>query len=469
MKQTNVMTLADIVGTESLDVKTLAGGNGLAREVLWAHSCEMVDPAQWLGPHELLMTIGLCVPRDPHEQASFIGRLDDAGLAGMMLGDHEPAPPLSPEMFEEADRRAFPILLAGTRTPYAVIARHVAAANSSAQTMQVLKLSKLYHLAAYADDDAHSLMQNLVSLLGVGLYIEETTTGLTLLAADHPHSAAPKLTVRRYRLRGTHPAELVVSEYPGEELDSFLLVHLMKVLEVNVHRILDAADRRAEVSARLMLALLNGTPLPETSAFLAPHMPSDGFQLIALPASEGSAVDRALAINRLPVIAGAGRDEHLALVPVNVVSAFRQLIQSVASRVGASSVFIDYVDTRIAAVEASKVLTAAQHSDRFWTDFEGTTISVLSRSHREAAEIVTGILAGLAGDASRARSLRETLFAYLRNDRKWKETASELGIHRQTLSYRLNKIEEETGLSLSRTGDVSALWIAYQAWDAIHG
>lgn len=463
-----VLTLGDIVATESLDVSVLAGQSGLTREVLWAHSCEMTDPERWLGPHELLMTVGLCVPRKANEQASFIARLDEAGLSGMMIGDHDPAPTLSTAMFREADRRNFPILLAGQNTPYAVIARHVAAANSSAQTLQVLKLSKLYHLAAYAGDDINALVRDLVALLGLGLRVEDTTTGLPIVSVEHSRGDGASVSTQRYHLHGAHAADLIVFEYPGEELDSFLLIHLMKVLEVAVDRILNAADRRSEVSARLMLSLLNGTALPETAGFLAPHLPSNGFQLAAFAESEGTAVARAVSARRLPVIVGAGRTCHLALVPVDAIPDFKSLASRVAARVGASSIFTDYIDTRIAAVEAAKVLAASTYTATFWSDFEGTTISVLTRSHREAHEIVTGVLGGLAEESQRTDMLRDTLFTYLRHDRKWNETAAELGIHRQTLSYRLNKIEEETGLTTSKSSDVSALWIAYQAWDALH-
>ena len=460
-----VLTISDLVATVSLDVSVLAGGDGIQREVLWAHSCEMSDPAQWLGPHELLMTVGLCVPHDSEEQVRFVARIDEAGLAGLMIGDHEPAPPQSAAMRAEADSRHLPILLVGAHTPYAVIARHVAAANSSAQTLQVLKLSKLYHLAAYADEKVDVLVKDLVALLGVGLSVEDHVTGLTIVSADHTTRSASELDQRRYPLRGAHPAELVVSEYRGEELDSFLLIHLMKVLEVAVDRVLNAADRRADVSARLMLSLLNGAVPPETGRFLGPHLPSQGFQLLALPASDGPSASRAVAAQRLPVLVGAGRTCHLALAPVAVIPSLRSLMKSLSTRIGASSVFTDYVDTRIAAGEAAKVLAAAQRTNNFWTEFEGVTISVLTRSHREASEIVTGVLGRLADTSARSQTLRETLFSYLDHDRSWKETAADLGIHRQTLSYRLTKIEEATGLSLSKSSDLSAFWIAYQAWE----
>jgi phosphohistidine phosphatase SixA len=80
----------------------------------------------------------------------------------------------------------------------------------------------------------------------------------------------------------------------------------MKILEVVVDRILNSADRRAEISARLMLSLLNGVTLPETHEFLAPHLPSDGFVLVSVPVADGRAIARVLAVNKLPIIAGLG-------------------------------------------------------------------------------------------------------------------------------------------------------------------
>lgn len=467
-----VLTVADLVATASLDTKLLAGRNGELRQVLWAHSCEMVDPAQWLGPHELLMTVGLCVPRKANDQADFIARLDDAGLAGMIIGDHETAPPISSKLLAEADRRGFPVLLAGSRIPYAVIARHVAAANSTNQTLQVLKLSKLYHLAAYAGDDTAGLVRALGSFLAVDIEIIDSTTNLHVLSSsDGDRSAGPNLTdlsQHTYRLKGHHAADMVLSEYDGVELDSFILVHLIKVMEVAVDRILEGADHRARNSAGMMLSLLNGTVPPDIGAFIAPHLLSEGFRLVAFPRTEKAVVARATASAQLPVVVGAGRINHLALVPVGAMTEFRDRVQGVAAQAGISSVFTDYADTRTAAIEAGKVLADGQLSGSAWTEFEGSSVSVLTRSHREARDIIEGVLGPLAEGNSRAEMLRETLFTYLHNDRRWRETAEELGIHRQTLSYRLGKIEELTGLTLSKTADLSATWIAYQAWRTTH-
>ncbi|MEQ6895998.1 PucR family transcriptional regulator ligand-binding domain-containing protein [Microbacterium sp. KR10-403] len=461
----SVLTVDDIVSTKSLDVTVLAGSSGLDRPVLWAHSCELIDPEQWLGPQELLMTVGLCVPGDASAQVDFIRRLDTAALAGLMVGDHEALPALSDEMLREADRRGFPVLLAATHTPYAAVARHVAAANTSSQLQQVLTLSKLYHLAAEVDDDAQALMDGLVKILGAGISVEDRTTGLIVLSADHPARAETRPEPRRYVLRGADTADLVLSEYPGEELDALLLVHLIKILEVTVDRILAAARRRAERGARALASLLDGTRPAALDELLAPHTASEGFQVAAFASADADRVARAVALRGLPVLVGPGRTSSLALLPVEATPQVRAVAEPGGVRFGVSSVFTSYGDVRAAADEAARVLSASRQSDRAWTEFAGTTISVLTRSNREAADIITGVLGPLADERPSAEKLRETLFAYLRHDRHWQETADELGIHRQTLSYRLNRIEEETDMSVTRSSDLSAFWIAYQAWE----
>jgi purine catabolism regulator len=57
----------------------------------------------------------------------------------------------------------------------------------------------------------------------------------------------------------------------------------------------------------------------------------------------------------------------------------------------------------------------------------------------------------------------------LRNNRSPTPTAAELFIHRQTLVYRVRRIEELTARRLSRTKDVVDLWLALRALEVIEG
>jgi PucR family transcriptional regulator, purine catabolism regulatory protein len=463
-----VLHVQDIVATTSLDVSVLAGAGGLNREVLWAHSCEMQDPARFLSPHELLMTVGLCVPTEAAEQVAFLARLDDAGLAGFMIGDHAPAPVLSREMLDEADRRDFPMLLAGEHTAYAVVARHVAAANWSTQSLQVMRLSKLYHAATYAEGNLDSLVREIVTVLRVGLSVIDDGTGVVLADVGFLTEDDTEAVHHRYPLRGAHPASVVVTEYPGEQLDAFLLVHVTKMVQLAADNVLTAAERKAGLGASAISALLNGSVPDDLPRLLHPSTTAHGFRAVAFPLDNRRSVSLAAALANTSALIGTGRTHALALVPLAELDGFRKAAELAGCRAGVSSTFSDPMDYRAAATEAVRVFLAYESSERTWSEFEGSTLSVLTRSRLEAAEIVSGVLGPLAEESEQATVLRETLFAYLRNDRSWVATAAELAVHRQTLAYRLKRITAETGRDVGRTPDLSAFWIACQAWEVLH-
>lgn len=463
----DVLRLEDLVSASTFGVTVLAGEQGLSRKVLWAHSCELLDPERWLGPNELLMTVGLCVPTDPQEQRAFIARLDDAGIVGIMIGDHESAPPVSHEMLDEASQRGFPVLFVTEQTPYAVVARHVAAANSSAQILQILKVSKLYQRAANIDADAKTLLADFASLLRVGLRVRDQVSGLPVLEAAAPFSSTDGLVLREHPLSGAHPAVLQIIEHPGEPLDSFLLVHLKTIIEVHADRVLSAVDHRARISAQTLSNLLNGrAPAPDNPILTGDGL-RDGYHVASLPSESGARVARIVAIRRLPAFAGHGAQDHHIIAPHTILSSLREIAESTGIHMGVSSRFSDPRDASSAAEEASRVLASSRHSSRLWTQFSGTSVSLLARSRQEGEAIVANVLGPLAEHSPAMDKLRTTLFTYLRQDRRWRETADELGVHRQTLSYRLRRIEEETGMSTTRSADISALWIAYQAWESL--
>lgn len=463
------LNVQDLLSTTSLSLRSLAGESGLDRGVLWAHSCEMSDPTEWLGPHELLLTVGLCVPRSPGEQVSFVRSLHEAHLAGLILGDHETCPAISAEMLAEANRLGFPVLLADAQTPWVAIARHVAAANTSSQTIQILKLSKLYQTAANADDDYEALVRQLSKLLGVGMAIFDQQTGLAVLEADHSNVAHDEPIRRTYSLPGIHAAELQLLESPGESVGSFILVHLLKVLALNVDRLLGVVTHRAEKSERSLHQLFAGKECPEAVALLEEYGEHGSYRVASFSTEVGAQIMRRAILLRLPAFIGRGSLNHHAFIPTEVIPQFRELTETAGACVGISSSFVDLRDVKVAAEEANHVLSAARFDDCLWMEFEGAAISVLTRSQREAHHIIEGVLGSLTQQSEPTTKLRETLFTYLRNDRHWQQTANELGVHRQTLSYRLRRIEEETGKSLNRSADLSAFWIAYQAWESFGG
>lgn len=465
-----IIHVDDLLAMPSLGLTMLAGKQGMQREVLWAHSCELQKPEQWLGPHELLMTVGLCVPAAPEAQREFIARLDEAGLAGLIVGDHEPLPELSQYMFQEADRRRFPLMLASDSVPYAVIARHVAAANSSQHILQVVMLSKIYRLAgAVPGKSPDQLLTELSNLLQIGLEVTDDVTGLVVAASKAYRSSEMQTDQRRLSLSDTADATLHIYEYPGEMLDSFLLVHILQLLEVVMERTTSTRKQYMLESAQTLTKIMADERTQLFDRLLQDYPEADGYQIVASAQTDQAVLARSIAITELSALVGSAPIHSLALVPTAVVDEFRTLVERLEIGCGASSVFNDYRDIRIAVDEAVRVYSTRSDPTQYWTEFEGSTVALFVRSRHESEEIIQNVLGRLAHDSSAIRKLRETLFAFLTRDRRWQETADALGIHRQTLSYRLNRIEEETGLTLTKSSDLSAFWIAYQAWVKLYG
>ena len=51
--------------------------------------------------------------------------------------------------------------------------------------------------------------------------------------------------------------------------------------------------------------------------------------------------------------------------------------------------------------------------------------------------------------------------------RSWQRCALALHVHRQTVIYRMRRVEQLTGRSLSETGDIATLWLALSALEIL--
>jgi PucR family transcriptional regulator, purine catabolism regulatory protein len=90
----------------------------------------------------------------------------------------------------------------------------------------------------------------------------------------------------------------------------------------------------------------------------------------------------------------------------------------------------------------------------------------LPRGLSEADRAVRDVLGGLLDyDRAHQAELVKSLRAFLCHNRSWKDTAAELHVHKQTLVYRMRRVQELTGRRLDDTGDVAELWFALKAGD----
>ena len=157
----------------------------------------------------------------------------------------------------------------------------------------------------------------------------------------------------------------------------------------------------------------------------------------------------------------------LALLPAAALAAFRRELDPGAA-VGVSSPFARPAGAPDAAREARFALSAAlaggdelsRYGDHAHSPFMPRTLS-------EARELVGRILGPLADyDETHGTSLLASLEAFLAANRSWQRAAADLVVHKQTLVYRMRRVEELTGRHLDRTEDVAELWLALRAREA---
>jgi len=73
-----------------------------------------------------------------------------------------------------------------------------------------------------------------------------------------------------------------------------------------------------------------------------------------------------------------------------------------------------------------------------------------------------------AHDARYGSALIESLAAYIEANGRWADAAAALGVHRHTLRYRMERLEEQTGRHPDRPAERMELWLAVKAVQALH-
>jgi PucR family transcriptional regulator, purine catabolism regulatory protein len=113
-----MLPLRDLI--RDLDVRLVAGEQGVDRRVRWVHISELADPTPWLSGGELLLTTGMNLA-DAASQRAFIERLAAHDLAGLGLGTGFAHPEVPDELRAAAEDLGFPLVEVPYETPFIAI------------------------------------------------------------------------------------------------------------------------------------------------------------------------------------------------------------------------------------------------------------------------------------------------------------------------------------------------------------
>jgi purine catabolism regulator len=482
----------------ALATAVLAGAGGLERPITWAHAIEVPDPGQWLAGGELVMTVGIGLPADAAGQDRYVRRLHDAGAAGLALGQTDFLPEISPALLAAADALDFPVLLTAYEVPFVALAQAVAAGAAGALHARLAGTQRLYDVvraAAQEGLDGAGLLARLGDVAGCRVDVVELPRGTSAFGPHLDEAVRARLLgeVARFDgrlpavtrlgdpdagevalpLRAGRPAVLLAAARCGRP-DVGLLQHVAHLAALELEKLLGERERTRRLGAELLDALLDDRldgreaaerldahglgPEPRVLAALPPAT-GDG-DLHHRLSARGVAHLLAWRTDGLYVLA-PGAPEALAVLEEEL---------SPAGAVGFSAPLGRPARVADAAREARLAQhTAASTGSRAVVYGSGAAPGLLlPRSLSEADALVAEVLGPLlAYDATHASALRLSLEAFLEHNRSWLRAAERLHVHKQTLVYRMRRVEELTGRRLDTTDGVAELWLALRALRAL--
>lgn len=495
------ITVRELVAIPHLRTRFEAGASGGDRVIRWAHACELASPWEWLEAGDLLMTNGIGFPRRAADQVHYIEQLAAAGMAGVAIGAQLHAPPLTPEAATAADEYRLPVLLTAYEVPFAALTRTVASANRRDDQLRLAKVARIYErvrVAMLSGDDPRTLLARLGDELGCELQVLGCASGRDAFDPRRPLPASLRAALTRALAErgGQVPAVLRI-DHDGERLLAVpvpaqrrallvarggdqapglaLLQHVATIAALELERLTAQRESARRLGAETFGQLLDARlDAAKAQARLA-ELGFDGtaFMIVAFDAGERDDGDlhHRLGEHGLPNLLLARGRTMLVLVPGGESSLATLLsLLPPDARVGVRDGLVDLDRIPDGAREAEWALRSTTSADCRVAHYGEATSPFLPRTVSEAREAVERVLGPLLRyDAENDSELVRTLAVFLRWNRSWQRAAGELYVHRQSLVYRVRRIEEITGRRLDRTEDVAELWLALRALEVTEG
>jgi len=495
------LTVRELTEVPFLRTRFFAGAAGEQNRILWAHSVEMPHPWEWLETGDLLMTVGLGVPSEPDAQVRFVESLAAIGVSGIAIGEDMLAPPLSDQMMAAADRVALPVLWTALEVPFIQIARTVAASSRGPEHLRLVKTVRIYdslRAAAIRSSSPAELLEALGREIDCELSVCTNDAG----RAVFPDAPAPSPTVLEAFLAVTasrsngmpgilripveertalvvpvlaqRPASLLAVPRGSEFPPYSILQHVATAAALEVERLLARREEKRRFGSETLSHLLEGRL---STGLVAPQLDAHGlgsgpFAMVISHRSgdPNASVHHSLAERRVPNMLRSCGELLYCLVPADdeTVADVLDVLDVEGTTVGVSDPFNLIEALPDAAREARWALDAARAERRSSACYGKRSLIGGLRSVGEARDLIDRVLGALIDyDSEREMNLVHSLTVFLRCNRSWQQAAAELFVHKQTLVYRMHRVEELTGRKLQDTETIAELWFAVRALEIL--
>ena len=498
------MTVRGLLDRPRLQLTLVGGEGGLDREITWAHASDLPAPWDYLGPGELLLTNGTGIGSSAGDQVHFAQRLARIGASGLVVGLGTGGAPVTPELAKSACKLELPLLTVPYSIRFSDIVRAVAEANdehASEQLGDVAQFYDLLRLSLATGDLGPATFDSLGRRLGLRLHLVDAETGASVFdgdavvplgnalarsVADHGHaipgllrlssdgSADGDVCALAVAVPGDPLTALIVEPLGGRLPGVAVLQHVAIAGAVQLAQIVSQRQRDRRQGAEVLAQLLDphrgwrvGTGEPGGEA---PDLAVS--VLLVLRATKPGAEDtlhRACSRAQIPSLLLRRDDLLYAIVPESAAPGLTpHAAAEPGARVGVSDLVATADRAPDAAQEALWALGIAETNDIPLVRYGDGARLLMPRSPAEAQSLVDQVLGALlAYDSVHGSHYVDTVRVFIRADGSWQRAAAEIHVHKQTLGYRLRKVEELTGRGFTRTQHLAEWWFALQALDLL--
>ncbi len=298
-----------------------------------------------------------------------------------------------------------------------------------------------------------------------------------------------------YRIAGKFIWAAILAEAAGDDsaatalLDAasdlwFIIDELSGEVTDAYRDTVDERARRNEQTRTAMLDVLlrgdlgDGSRLWESAAALRlPHQGTFAVVAAQAPSPGVESIPRAEDALRARGVRSAWRvevDAHIGVVVltprVGIERLCALLAELTTGPVGVSAPYGNLEQTPAALRQARLAYAAATPSSHDLIRYEQVPIAVLLASAPEAATVVARTILGavLALPAAECDILLATLRTWFAAQGATSNAAAKLHVHRNTVRYRLRRLEELTGRSLAQPTGLAELHLALEATRILH-
>ena len=496
------LTLGDLLDQPDFGLELCTGGPG-ARDapVDGAHSIDLRDPVRWLGEHWIMLTTGVQLRGSATVQRRLVAQLAEGGQTALGLGLGIAMRRVPRALLQEAERRAFPVFTVPLEMPFREIVSFV---NRSALSADLYVLQRLTSMQRYLLDAMHqtlpdqALVERLASLLGGAEVAYLDTAGgqvaTTTRAVGWREAALAQASTSLREFEDGGRWGVVAPVFEGDAPAGWLAVLLTStgvsrqvarpVVRtatellglVSVTRL--AAERgrharRERLGARL-LRVVGGDVDEGLPAALA----AEGIdftrpcRVAILARGDGGAAPRdalhaALVSGGAELVLGADGDDTIVLAQDELLELgewLRSAPRLRGVRGGVSERLHRLEDAGAALDQARLALAVARRApvgplvQRH--DLLEPSVALLGSS---CAPHVRERLVRSLEPLDREPRLRAAVVAYLDADLDVGRAAHALGLHRNSVRYRLDRAEQLLGRSLRSPASVATLHLALLA------